>query len=129
MDLNNKVAIVTGAGSGIGRAIALELARQGMSVACAGRRADRLQQTADSIESAGGRARPVPTDVTDARQVTQLIDKTLAEFGQIDLLFNNAGSFDAIGGLWELDPETWWRDVTINLKGPMLCTHAVLPHM
>ena len=129
MDLKDKVAIVTGAGSGMGRALALEFARNGMRVACAARRLERLRETAAAIEAEGGTAVPVVADVTDAAQVDAMVARTLDAFGRIDVLFNNAGSFRALGAVWEVDPDVWWSDVTVNLRGTMLCCRAVLPHM
>src|SRR5947207_630016 len=86
-----KVAVVTGAGSGIGRAVALALVREGYAVALAGRRADALTGTAALAGDAAGNALAVPTDVTDPAAVRALFDKTVAAFGRVDLLFNNAG--------------------------------------
>jgi NAD(P)-dependent dehydrogenase (short-subunit alcohol dehydrogenase family) len=128
-ELKGKVAIVTGAGSGIGRAIALAFAEAGMRLVCSGRRRDRLEETATLITQSGGEALVAPVDVTDPEQVKQMVEQTLSAFGQIDVLFNNAGSFQAVGGVWEVDVATWWQDVEINLRGSMLCAHAVLPHM
>ena len=129
MDMKNKVVIVTGAGSGVGRALAREFAARGARVVCVARRADRIQETAAAIGADGGAALAVQTDVTDILQVKHMVAQTLDAFGRIDVLFNNAGSFSAIGAVWEVDPELWWRDVTVNLRGTMLCCRAVLPHM
>lgn len=129
MELRGKTAIITGGGTGIGRAVALEWARQGAHVVLAGRREDRLREAADAVAAAGGRAEAVPTDVTRAADADRLARHALDATGRLDVLFNNAGSFAALGGLWEVDPAAWWNDVTINLLGPMLCARAVLPHM
>ncbi|MBI3721121.1 MAG: SDR family oxidoreductase [Fimbriimonas ginsengisoli] len=129
MELKDRVIIVTGAGSGIGCAIAMEFAAQGMRVVCCGRRLDRLQETVALIEKNGGRGLAVPADVTAAADVDQLVQTAVEKFGGLDVLFNNAGAFDAIGGLWEVDPEVWWHDVTVNLRGPMLTTRAALAVM
>jgi len=129
MELKDRVAIITGAGSGIGRTLALEFARQGASVVCCGRRLDRLQETLALIEKERGKGLAVQTDVTDRSQVDRLVQTTLDRFGGVDVLFNNAGSFNAIGGLWEIDPEVWWNDVANNLRGSMLTSRAVLPVM
>lgn len=128
-ELAGKVVIVTGAGTGIGRAIALAFAEAGMKVVCAGRRRAPLDETAAGVAHKEGEALVVPTDVTDARQVQQMVARTLDAFGQIDVLYNNAGSFSGVGALWEVDAERWWRDVETNLRGSMLCAQAVLPHM
>jgi NAD(P)-dependent dehydrogenase (short-subunit alcohol dehydrogenase family) len=129
MNLNGRTAIVTGAGSGVGRELARTFAREGANVVCCGRRGDRLDETAALIEAQGGVALALPTDVTDWEQVQRMVQATLERFGRIDLLFNNAGSFAFVGPVWEADPETWWHDVTVNLLGTMLCCRAVLPHM
>ncbi len=129
MDLKKKVVIVTGAGSGIGRALALEFGRNGARVVVAARRQDRIQETAASIESEGGTALAIRTDVTDIAQIERMVSQSLDAFEQIDVIFNNAGSFGAVGAVWEIDPDLWWNDVTVNLRGTMLCCQAVLPHM
>lgn len=129
MQLNGSTVIVTGAGSGIGQSLARVLAGHGARVVCVGRREPPLADTVDRIEQAGGEALAVTADVTDRAQVDRLVATTLERFGQIDVLFNNAGSFNAIGAIWEVDPETWWQDVTVNLLGSMLCARAVLGPM
>jgi len=129
MELRGRTAIVTGSGSGIGRALAVEFARQGANVVCCARRADRIEQTVQIVEKAGGTGLAVATDITRGDQVDNMVRKTLDHFGQIDVLFNNAGSFNAFGGLWEVDPDKWWHDVTVNLRGAMLCCRAVLGDM
>ena len=129
MYLKNKVVIVTGAGSGVGRALALEFGGVGARVVCVARRAERIQETAATIAADGGVALVVQADVTNIVQVEQMVSQTLDAFCQIDVLFNNAGSFGAIGAVWEVDPELWWHDVTVNLRGIMLCCRSVLPHM
>jgi len=129
MELQGKTAIVTGAGRGIGRAIAVEFARQGANVVCAARSQAEVIETAALAQKEGVQARAIPTDVTDRDQVENLVSQTLAEFGQIDVLFNNAGRFHAIGAVWEVDPADWWKDVTVNVFGPILCCRAVLPLM
>ncbi|NQU43789.1 SDR family NAD(P)-dependent oxidoreductase, partial [bacterium] len=115
MELQGKTAIVTGAGRGIGRAIAVEFARQGANVVCAARSQAEVIETAALAQKEGVQARAIPTDVTDRDQVENLVSQTLAEFGQIDVLFNNAGRFHAIGAVWEVDPADWWKDVTVNV--------------
>lgn len=90
---SEKIAIVTGAGSGIGRASALALVQDGWSVVLAGRRADRLEAAAGASSAAGGRTLVVPTDVTDPASIKALFAKTVECFGRLDLLFNNAGAF------------------------------------
>ncbi len=129
MNIKDRTAIVTGAGSGIGRAIALELAGAGARVACVGRRQVRLEETVQQIEVAGGAGFVAPADVTDRQQVESMVASVSEQMGPPAVLFNNAGSFNTIGGLWEVDADSWWHDVTVNLRGPMLCSRAVLPAM
>jgi NAD(P)-dependent dehydrogenase (short-subunit alcohol dehydrogenase family) len=81
------------------------------------------------IEKAGHTGLAIQTDVTSAPDVDCLVKTTVEKFGRLDVLFNNAGSFDTLGGLWEVDPESWWNDVTINLRGPMLTSRAALSVM
>lgn len=128
-DLQGQVAIVTGAGRGIGREIASHLAAAGARVALTARSTEQLETAAAEIRDAGGTALAVPADVTDQSAVAQLVEQVEAELGPVDLLVNNAGSFYAIGPLWEVDPDRWWTDVTINLRGPFLACRTVLPGM
>src|SRR6476660_8369575 len=119
----NKVAVVTGAGSGIGKASALALLNAGYSVALAGRRAELLNQ-AVTESGAGARALAVPTDVSKPADVTALFAKTKEKFGSVDVLFNNAGT-NAPGILFEdLTYEKWQSVVDVNLTGMFLCAQA-----
>ncbi len=129
MELKNRTAIVTGSGTGIGRAIAVEFAKNNARVVCCGRRMEKIQETVNIIKKQGGRALAIKTDVTSPSEVKNLVSETVKRFGGIDVLFNNAGSFHTIGALWEIDPEQWWEDVKVNLRGVMLCCHMVLPYM
>ncbi len=133
-DLTGKVAIVTGAGQGIGRAAALRLAAAGASVAIAARTAERLQAVANEIEVAGGRALAVPTDVTDSAQVSALVQRTLDAFGgRIDILVSNVGGSHGPtfrrGPLLELTERDFDNGVAVNLKSVFLCGCAVAPIM
>jgi NAD(P)-dependent dehydrogenase (short-subunit alcohol dehydrogenase family) len=122
MSQAKKTAIVTGAGSGIGKAVARTLARGGFSVVLAGRRLEPLREAAKEAEAYGGEALAVPTDVTDQDSVAALFERTRAEFGRVDLLFNNAGTFTPAVPLEELTFEQWQSVVATNLTGPFLCT-------
>jgi NAD(P)-dependent dehydrogenase (short-subunit alcohol dehydrogenase family) len=122
MSASAKTAIVTGAGSGIGRAAALALLNEGYSVSLAGRRPEALAETLAQAESAGSRALVVPTDVTDPNSVELLFAATFQAFGRIDLVFNNAGAGAPAVPLEDLDFETWQRVVDVNLTGAFLCT-------
>ena len=117
----DKVAIVTGAGSGIGRAAAVALLNDGYAVALAGRRAAALQETIDQAGAAGARALAVPTDVTDPAAVGALFAETKARFGRLDLLFNNAGTGAPAIPLEDLSVEQWRTVVDVNLTGMFLC--------
>ena len=129
MNLKGKVAVVTGASAGVGRELAREFARQGAKVVCAARRIEQLKETVSLIEQEGGTATPIPADVTKREQVQNLLNETLKRFGPVDLLFNNAGSMNAIGASWELDIDTWWKDIQVDLLGTFICCRTFLPHM
>ncbi len=129
MSLFDKVAIVTGAGSGIGRQVALALLGEGYSVVLAGRRAEPLEETVKEAGAAGPRALAVPTDVSDPVSVRALFAKTKASFGRLDLLFNNAG-INAPGiPLEELSYAQWSAVVDVNLTGAFLCTQEAFKLM
>ena len=117
-----KVAIVTGAGTGIGRAVALALVGEGYAVALAGRRREPLEATAKAAEGRPGRALAVPTDVGDPASVKALFARTKQTFGRLDLLFNNAGTGTPPVPLEDLTFEQWKTVVDVNLTGPFLCT-------
>jgi NAD(P)-dependent dehydrogenase (short-subunit alcohol dehydrogenase family) len=124
---NGKVAIVTGAGSGIGRVVARALLGEGYAVALAGRRAEALEETA--ADAAEGKALVVPTDVGDAAAVRELFAKTTEAFGRLDLLFNNAGMSAPPVPLDELTLEQWTAVVNVNLTGAFLCTQEAFRAM
>jgi NAD(P)-dependent dehydrogenase (short-subunit alcohol dehydrogenase family) len=128
-DLTGQVAIVTGGGRGIGRAMALALARAGAAVAVVARTADQLAETVALVEEVGGRAIACPADVTDRAAIEGVVAKVERQLGPVDLLVSNAGIPAPIGPLWENDPDAWWRCVEVNLRGPFLCSRAVLPGM
>ncbi|BAY10091.1 SDR family NAD(P)-dependent oxidoreductase [Calothrix sp. NIES-2098] len=124
--LDGKVAIITGASSGIGEATALALAAEGATVVLAARRGDRLNALAEKIATNGGKALPIITDVTNEAQVQNLVQKTKTEFGQIDILVNNAGI--AVVGEIDGGNTSDWKDmINLNLLGLLYVTHAVLP--
>ncbi|MCE0762100.1 SDR family oxidoreductase [Pseudonocardia kujensis] len=122
------VVVVTGAGSGIGAATALRLGGQGYQVVCADVSPDRSAEVAEKLIANGGRADAVPTDVTDGKQVQQLVGRTIGRFGRIDALINNAG-VGSVGSAVEVDEAEWNRVLSTNLTGAWLCARAVLPHM
>ena len=117
-----RVAVVTGAGSGIGRASALALSREGYRVVLAGRRREPLEAVAREGEAAGGRLLPVPTDVSNPESVRNLFAETKKAFGRLDLLFNNAGQGAPPLPLEDLSYEQWRSVVDANLTGAFLCT-------
>jgi clavulanate-9-aldehyde reducatase len=127
-DLSGRVAIVTGATSGIGEATAVELAKAGAAVAVAGRREDRLSSLVTRIEGDGGRALAVPTDVSDEAQAKALVDRTVSELGGLNILVNNAGVM-LLGPIQDADLDEWRTMVNVNLLGVLYCTHAALPVM
>jgi NAD(P)-dependent dehydrogenase (short-subunit alcohol dehydrogenase family) len=129
MRLENQVAIVTGAGRGIGRAIAQRYAEEGAKVALVARTDSQLEEVTAEIRSEGGTALAVPADVTDHCAVRAMARQVEVELGPVDLLVNNAASFYCIGPSWEVEPEKWWTDVTINVLGVFLCCREIVPGM
>jgi|SRR5688572_25245669 NAD(P)-dependent dehydrogenase (short-subunit alcohol dehydrogenase family) len=125
MQHDKKIAIVTGAGSGIGKAVALALTGAGYNVVLAGRRMERLAETAKQASGSRGQALAVPTDVTNTESVGALFKRTRTEFGRLDLLFNNAGTSAPAVPIDEVSFEQWQSVVATNLTGPFLCVqHA-----
>ena len=126
-ELASKVALVTGAGSGIGKASALLFAQQGAKVAALGRTEDELAQTVDEIKQAGGEAIAVLADVSDAEAMQQAVDQVNQQWGRLDVVFANAG----INGVWapleELEPEEWDKTININLRGTFLTVKYAIP--
>ena len=122
MDAPEKVAIVTGAGTGVGRAAAVALLREGYAVALAGRRLAPLDETAAEAGTSGGPAVAIQTDVGDPTSVQALFQKTKEKFGRLDLLFNNAGTNVPSVALEDLTYEQWTSVVNTNLTGAFLCT-------
>jgi NAD(P)-dependent dehydrogenase (short-subunit alcohol dehydrogenase family) len=129
MDSRPKIAVVTGAGSGIGRCVALALAQNGYSVVLASRRKERLEATAAEAKRMNSPALAVPTDVRDPVSVRALFEKTKEVFGRLDLLFNNAGIGDPAMPLEELTYEHWKSSVDTNLTGAFLCTQEAFKIM
>jgi len=129
IDLTGQVAIVTGGGRGIGRAMALALAKAGAAVAVVARTEEQLAETVALIEQEGGRAIAVTADVTDPQAVERMAREVEQQLGPVDLLVNNAGHPGEVGATWEVDPDQWWRCIDVNLRGPFLCTRAIVPGM
>ncbi|MFT5322616.1 MAG: 3-oxoacyl-[acyl-carrier protein] reductase [Planctomycetaceae bacterium] len=129
LPLAGQVAIITGGGRGIGRAIAIAYAEAGANVCVTARTASEIDQVAAEIKQSGGRSLAVTCDVSDRSSVESMIERTISEFGRLDILMNNAG-----GGLertlvGEDDPDVWQQVVEINLLGTYFCTRAALPHL
>ena len=129
MRLNDRVAIITGAGRGIGRAIALAYAREGAKLSLAARSISELEETAAQCRKLGTEVLITPTDVTDTSQVERLVDATAEQYSTIDILVNNAGIAGPVGSLEDNDIDAWINTVRVNLIGPYLTCRAVVPVM
>jgi 3-oxoacyl-[acyl-carrier protein] reductase len=127
-DLKNKNALITGAGKGIGKAIALALAKEGVNVVLVSRTADDIEKLATKIRSLRVKALAITADVSNITSIDQAVAKALEEFGTIDILINNAG-IAAFGKFLELEPTEWERIIKVNLMGTYYATRAVLPNM
>jgi NAD(P)-dependent dehydrogenase (short-subunit alcohol dehydrogenase family) len=127
MDLTGQVALVTGAGRGLGRAFAQALAAAGARVGITARSADELHTAAATMPD--GQVLALPADVTDPAAAAQIVASVEQRLGPLTLLVNNAGQFRAFGAVGAVDPAEWWREVEVNLRGPFLYAHAALPLM
>lgn len=128
MRLVDKVAIVTGGASGIGRGTALLLAKEGARVVIADLDASSAQETIGHIKKAKGEACFVPTDVSQTGQIKNTVDVAVNQFGRLDILFNNAG-INPPGSVTDMDEEVWDREMAVNLKSVFLCSKYVIPEM
>src|SRR5258706_4962188 len=124
--LSGKVALITGGGTGIGRAIALAFTREGASVAVAGRRLEKLQEVISEVQKQGGAGLAVDCDVTRARDVERAVKGTVERFGRLNVLVYNAGTLH-VSTVEGINEEEWDRVMTVNVKGPFLMSRAVLP--
>ena len=127
LDVSDKVAVVTGGGSGLGREAAKLFAKGGANVVVVGRRVAPIEETAGMVEAAGSKALAISTDVTDSSQVNNLIDRTVSEFGKIDILVNNAGvsgADDSSKQVCEITDEAWRRGIDGDLSGSFYCARG-----
>ncbi|CDZ70620.1 Putative short-chain type regulator [Neorhizobium galegae bv. orientalis] len=129
MELENQVALVTGAGSGIGKAAAMKLAAEGAKIALLGHTRTEIEKTAQEIETAGGEALVLEADVSDENRMREAIDQLAEKFGRLDIVVANAG----INGVWapidDLKPEEFDRTIAVNLRGTYLTLHLTVPHL
>jgi len=129
IQLTNQVAVVTGGGRGIGREIALKFSKLGAKVAIAARTREQLDETVALIHQHGGQVLSFALDITNQSAVEQMVKETTRQLGSVDILVNNAGASGTETLLWKTNADDWWRVVEVNLRGPFLCAHAVLPGM
>jgi len=129
MRLTNKVAIITGGGTGIGKAIALAFASEGAVTVLVARTQCRLEEVANQIRSKGGKATAISTDISDENQVLKMVAQTLNKYGQIDILVNNSDVRGATANVVDINLDDWNGVLATNLTGTMLCTREVLKKM
>lgn len=129
MKLKDKVAIVTGGATGIGKAIGLALAAEGAAVALAARNLARLEEAAAEIKAKGGRALAIETDISNEKSVKKMADEVISQFGRIDILVNNAAAFPPNADVANLQLNDWRDVIEVNLTGTMLCCREVLKDM
>lgn len=127
--LRDKVAIVTGGGKGVGRAIVLGFAKEGANLVVCGRNPSYLEEVCQEAHSIGTSAIPVKADVSIEHEVKSMVEETLKVFGKVDILVNNAGVAGPLGLITDISKETWDEVLNINLTGMFLCSRAVLKHM
>ena len=129
MKLEEKVAIVTGGGRGLGRAIALRFAHEGAAVVAAGPTPEAIDAVAKHIRDLGGRAIAAHTDVSDEPSVEQMVSATLSELGRVDILVNNAGIIGPTAPVVRVERQGWDQTIAVNLTGAFLCAKHALPGM
>ena len=129
MRLKDRVALITGAGRGIGRAIALAYAKEGARLALAARTLSELEETAREAEALGALTHVVQVDVTNEEEVAEMVRQTAERFSTIDVLVNNAGAVGPVGPIHETDVAEWVRTIQVNVVGMYLCCRAVMPLM
>ncbi|MHC0441130.1 3-ketoacyl-ACP reductase [Flavobacterium sp. 3-210] len=127
-DLKNKTALITGAGKGIGKAIAIALAKEGVNLILIARTQADIDQLADQVNNLGVKSLAVAADVSDINSINEAVEKALAEFKNIDILINNAG-IASFGKFLELEPSDWEKIIQVNLMGTYYTTRAVIPNM
>jgi len=129
MNLKNKVILITGAGSGLGKALAIAAGQAGGKVICAGRRKERIQQTAEEVTKTGGLGAAIEMDVTDGKSVEKGMKQAEKEIGPIEILINNAGIITGMKAVQDLPVDEWDRIMATNVRGPYLLMKSILPGM
>lgn len=129
MKLEDKVAVITGGGKGIGKAIALNFANEGADVSLAARSTAKMEEVAKEVTSLGRRALVTTTDITKISDIDQMVNQTIEQFGKIDILVNNSGIAGPTAYVHEITPEEWDNTFHVNLKGAFLCCKAIVPLM
>ena len=129
MRLKDKVAIITGGGTGIGGAISSAFAAEGAAVVLAARTLSRLNEMAEEIRARGGRAKAVPTDISDEKQVQNMVAQAIDEYGRVDILVNNSGMAGPTANVVDMELGKWNEVLAVNLTGTMLCAREVLKSM
>ena len=127
--LEDKIAVITGAGRGLGRVIASAYAKEGADLVLASRSVEALQETRAAVETLGRKALVVPTDIRHEESVRNLAEQALGHFGRIDILVNNSGIVGPTAPLWEIAPAEWEETFAVNVTGAYLCCRAFLPSM
>ncbi len=126
--MSGKVALITGAGRGIGRAFALAAAKEGASIALVARTKSEIEQVCEEVQQLGSRAIAIPTDVCRDDQIESCVKETLEKFGKVDVLVNNAGGND-LGSIVDQDPKIWWNNILLSIRAPYLLSRAFAPQM
>lgn len=125
--MQGKVVIITGGGTGLGKSMALNMAKEGADIVVAARRVPLIEETAQEIRKLGVRSLAIPTDVTNSEQVNQMITLTLSEMGKVDVLINNAGIVrgEPPKDIWEISDKEWHHGIDVNLSGSFFCSRAI----